>query len=99
MTVCSAIRLCLGCKDLTHSEESEQTRASQRLSLRAPVFFRLLSHHSPAPAALLTVLPKVVDSSGHANASLPQLEGALTLTGVEQRLLTTHSSHFKLSYY
>lgn len=99
MTVYSAIRFCLGCKDLTHSEESVQTHASRRLSLRAPVFFRLLSHHSPAPATLLTIPPKVIDSSGHANASLSQLEGALTFTGVEQGLLATHSSHFKLSYY
>lgn len=58
-----------------------QTHTSRRLSLRAPVFFRLLSHHSPAPAALLTIPPEVIDSSGHAKASLPQLEGALTLMG------------------
>lgn len=70
------------CKNLTHSEESVQTHTSWRLFQRAPVFFRLLSHHYPAPATLLTIPPEVTDSSGHANASLPQLEDALTLMGV-----------------
>lgn len=57
-----------------------QTHTSRTLP-KSPCVLQAPLPHSPAPAALLTILPEVIDSSGHAKASLPQLEGVLTLMG------------------